>query len=274
MLGGLAGFDLRRTDLLLEYILVAAAHEDDLRDRELGPIHFLKYAYLGDLAYAARHEGQSSTGALWQFYHFGPWQAQIHDRIDPALAAIHANRRTLQSVHYESDFLRFSVSRDRVLEQLRERLENELPLGVTGAVRSAIHEFGSNTAALLRYVYTTPPMVSAAPGETLNLAVVVSSRSSAQSESEPRMSKTQQRRRAELLTGLRSRVQERLAGRGSISPAVSPAPRYDAVFAAGAEWLDVLGGDPVEEVSGELTISQDVWKSPTRTERMYPDDSV
>lgn len=270
MLRGLAGFDPRRTDLLLEYILVAAAHEDDLRDRELGPIHFLKYAYLGDLAYAARHEGQSYTGAEWQFYHFGPWQAQIHDRIEPALASIDANRKTLQSARYDGDFVRYSVSPDRELEQLRERLESELPLGVTGAVRSAIHEFGSNTAALLRYVYTTPPMVSAAPGETLNLAHVVFSGSSAQSESEARMSKTQQRRRAELLTGLRARVQQRLAGHGSIPQAVSPAPRYDVVFAAGTEWLDVLAGDPFEEVSGELTISPDVWKSPTRTEPDVP----
>ena len=156
MLKVLAGCDPRRTDLLFEYLLVTAAHEDDWRNRELGPIHFLKYAYLGDLAYAVKHQGQSYTGGDWRFCHFGPWQAQIHDRIEPALAAIQVDRKTLQSARYDSDFVRFSISRDRDVEQLRERLENELPFGVTGAVRSAIHEFGSNTTALLRHAPTWP----------------------------------------------------------------------------------------------------------------------
>src|SRR5713226_1621367 len=105
MLRSLAGFDPQRTDLLLEYILIVAAQEDDFRDRELGPIHFLKYAYLGDLAYAARHDGQSYTGATWQFFHFGPWQAEIHDRIEPALLAIGATKKTLTS-RFDSDFIR------------------------------------------------------------------------------------------------------------------------------------------------------------------------
>lgn len=112
-----AGLDARRTDLLLQYILIAAAQEDDWRDRELGPIHFLKYAYLGDLAYAERHNGETYTGAEWQFYHFGPWQAQVHDRIEPALAAISAERKMLPSARYE-DFVRFSAPRGHELESV------------------------------------------------------------------------------------------------------------------------------------------------------------
>src|SRR5258708_28753150 len=108
MLSSLAPFDQHRTDRLLQYVLVVAAQEDDWRDRELGPIHFLKYAYLGDLAYAARHEGEGYTGAEWQFYHFGPWQLQVHERIEPALAAIHADRKSLPN-SFDDDFVRFSA---------------------------------------------------------------------------------------------------------------------------------------------------------------------
>lgn len=54
--------DQHRVDLLLQYTLVRAAQEDDWRDRELGPIHLLKYVYLADCAYAERHEGQTFTG--------------------------------------------------------------------------------------------------------------------------------------------------------------------------------------------------------------------
>ena len=75
--------DQRRIDLLLQYALVRAAQEDDWRDRELGPIHLLKYAYLADCAYAERHDGQMFTGVEWRFYHFGPRQPVIHDRSEP-----------------------------------------------------------------------------------------------------------------------------------------------------------------------------------------------
>jgi len=262
-----AGFDARRTDLLLQYILVAAAQEDDWRDRELGPIHFLKYAYLGDLAYAERHNGETYSGAPWQFYHFGPWQAQVHDRIEPALAAIRAERKMLTSAQYE-DFVRFSAPRGHELESVRERLEAELPLTVSGAVRAAVHEFGANTSALLRHVYLTPPMVSAQPGETLVFARLVDGggQQADRGETRGKLTAAERRRRKETLSALKERVQQQLDRRIAISRQVVPEPRYDAVFAAGSEWLDALAGDPVEDVAGELTVSSDVWKSPTRTE--------
>jgi hypothetical protein len=272
MLSSLAPFDQHRTDRLLQYVLVVAADEDDWRDRELGPIHFLKYAYLSDLAYANRHDGQSFTGAKWQFYHFGPWEAQVHDRIEPALSAIVANKKTLQAARYDSDFSRFSLQLDRrELDSLREELENELPLGVSQTVKAAVHEFGGDTAALLRYVYLTPPMVAAAPGETLML--VQPSPPGAGFDSKPsenKLTASQRRRRIEALAGLKQRVRERLDRRIVNRLPVSPAPRYDAVFAAGTEWLDALAGDPVESVTGELAVSPEIWKSPARTDPDVP----
>ena len=267
----LAPLDQHRTDLLLQYVLVVATEEDDWRARELGPIHFLKYAYLGDLAYAQRHDGQSFTGAEWQFYHFGPWEAQVHDRIEPALSAIVATKKILSSAKYDSDFARFSLQLDRQeLDSVRERLENELPLGVSHAVKSAVHEFGANTASLLRYVYLTPPMVAAAPGERLILiqpspAARVDSKATAN-----KLTASKRKQRSETLASLKQRVREQLDRRiGSRHP-VSPKPRYDAVFVAGTEWLDTLAGDPVESADGELTVSPEIWKSPTRTDPDVP----
>lgn len=267
----MTSFHSRRTDLLLEYILVSAAQEDEWRDRELGPIHLVKYVYLGDLAFAATHGGESFTGAEWLFYHFGPWQAQVHDRIEPALSAIRAERKNLASARYEGDIVRFFVPRDRELDVLRDRLEAELPLAVTAAVRSAVHEFGADTVALLRHVYLTPPMVSAAPGETLALVFDQESGSTGAGQARGTATAAQRRRRTEILSALQKNVQRRLTERRtSRDRQVSPPPRYDAVFAAGTEWLDALAGEPAEGVSGEVTVSQDVWKSPTRTEPDVP----
>ncbi len=41
--------DINKVDLLLKYIL-AAAGEEDFGNREVGPIHLIKYVYLADLA--------------------------------------------------------------------------------------------------------------------------------------------------------------------------------------------------------------------------------
>jgi len=41
--------DIKRVDLLLKYILAAAGQEDP-GNREVGPIHLVKYVYLADLA--------------------------------------------------------------------------------------------------------------------------------------------------------------------------------------------------------------------------------
>ena len=43
--------DRDRVDLLIQYAL-AVAGQNDFGERELGPIHLLKYVYLGDLAHA------------------------------------------------------------------------------------------------------------------------------------------------------------------------------------------------------------------------------
>ncbi|MCK1859649.1 hypothetical protein MXE00_14905, partial [Legionella pneumophila] len=79
-------------DLIIQYSILAAGDEDEYLDRQLGPIHIIKYVYLADLYYAKFNTGQTFTGADWSFYKFGPWSQEVNIRIEPALQAIHANR--------------------------------------------------------------------------------------------------------------------------------------------------------------------------------------
>jgi hypothetical protein len=46
---GFRKMDINKVDLLLKYILAAAGRED-YGNREVGPIHLIKYVYLADLA--------------------------------------------------------------------------------------------------------------------------------------------------------------------------------------------------------------------------------
>jgi hypothetical protein len=79
-----------RCDQPIQFALIEAGRQDEYTDRDLGPIHLLKYVYLADLAHADRQGGKTFTGARWTFYHYGPWAHGVYARIDPALAAIHA----------------------------------------------------------------------------------------------------------------------------------------------------------------------------------------
>lgn len=261
--------DQRKIDLLLQYILVRAAQEDEWRDRELGPIHLLKYAYLADSAYAERHEGNTFTGAAWRFYHFGPWSEPVHDRIEPALRQIESERKAISGTRHDDDIIRFSILHGA--DRLRDQLEVELPAGITHTVGHAVHEFGSNTAALLRHVYLTTPMVRAAPGEVLTFLPRSSSSNGTPQNESPRLTARQRQEKKEVLSRLRETVRGRLVQQVSTQQvAVSPAPRYDELFLAGSQWLDALAGEPVENVEGTLTVAPDVWKSPTRSDPDVP----
>jgi hypothetical protein len=262
-----AGLDTHRIDLLLQFILLAASQADEWRDRELGPIHLLKYAYLADLAFARRERGASFTGAQWQFYHFGPWQAEIHNRIEPALVAIGADVKRVAS-RYETDFVRYSVARGSAEESRLDRIRAELPFNVVGAVERALREHGSDTASLLRETYLTRPMLRAAPGELLDLTPEEIPEPETAGITPP-LSKRQQRLKSEAAQDLKTRVRERLRQRTRTSGA-SPEPRYDDVFVAGSDWLDSLAGEPLHPEKGEMIVDDSVWKSSHRTEPDVP----
>ncbi|HEX2224370.1 MAG TPA: hypothetical protein VHN15_09205 [Thermoanaerobaculia bacterium] len=247
-----------RADLLIQYALAAAAQEDAGR-RELGPIHLIKYVYLGDLAYAEEHAGETFTGAPWKFHHFGPWAVEVFQRIEPAVSAVHASERVFNSRHGE-DAKRWSLRDGGRLEEL----EKKIPWPAARAIRRAVHEHGSDTKNLLHHVYRTVPMLKASPGELLSFRApqpeAAGGPPSAPAEAPPHLSKTTAKK-------LKARIAERLAQKREAreKTAPMPAPRYDEVFFAGREWLDSLTElEPIEGVQGELQFSEEIWKSDAR----------
>jgi hypothetical protein len=280
--------DPDKIDQLISYVL-AVASQEDFGNRELGPIHLIKYVYLADLAFAETHAGQTFTGVAWRFYHFGPWSEDVYERIEPIVRQLGVKERKVQS-RYADDALRWSLDD---APDLFERLDEGLPWGVTRAVKQAVHRFGQDTSDLLHFIYTTPPMLKAAPGEMLNFtpeneaaAEEIRTSSSFAGHAAPllprafppvgepqlkeKLSKSAQRRRAEKVKALRERAAVKLKEvherRRLEYP--TPEPRFDEVFLKGAEWLNREAGEIIQPEQGEVVFSADLWKSRARGEKL------
>ncbi len=260
--------DAERVRRLVELCLGCAARQDDWRERELGPIHVLKYLYLADLAHAERNGGQTFTGAPWRFYHYGPWAAEVYDLIEPAASSVGAERKVIPS-QYDRDTVRWRLPDDEA-DDLCDRLSDELPSEVTAAIRDAVQHFGTATPELLNHVYLTSPMLKAAPGEDLDFTPSSPPEKVAAPVREER-SRAAERKRREALKEFRNRMRARLQQRGArrlVPP--SPPPRFDEVYAQGQEWLDSLAGPEVPASEGELQFDEGIWKSRGRSERDVP----
>lgn len=249
-----------RIEAVLGYALAVAAQADEWRDRELGPIHLLKYLYLADLAFAESHGGASFTGIDWRFHKFGPWSVAAYQQLEPALAQVGADRKTFSS-KYQEDNVRWRLKPDQL-----ECRDAGLPLEVVRVLNNAVGAYGSDTSALLHHVYRTPPMLRAAPGEPLSLASEedIADVSAGESSELPEVALSKTR-----LKKMRSEMERRLANKRQSRRAVppDPAPRYDEVFAAGVAWLD---GPEAEPRSGTLTFSDDAWPSRARGDAELP----
>jgi hypothetical protein len=256
--------DPARVDLVVQYALLEAGRQDDFYDRELGPIHFVKYVYLADLAYAERHGGTTFTGAPWKFFHYGPWSSEVHDRIRPALARIDADEKTISSSKYESDFIRWS----KVDDEVHAEIERQLPAEIVSILKRCVRKFGKDTTELLHFVYTTAPMLKAAPNEPLVFEALPSIAPTPTSSPAPPSVKEKKRQEARERE-TKKRVEDKLAAKRaqkSARKAVQP-PRYDEVFLQGVAWLDGLAGEEITNSKGEVVFDDGVWTSPTRGDR-------
>ncbi|MGV8081927.1 MAG: hypothetical protein AB2L22_17905 [Syntrophales bacterium] len=263
--------DTSKVDLIIKYIL-ATAGQEDFENQELGPIHLVKYVYLADLAYAEANNGETMTGAEWQFYHYGPWSYDVYSRIETVVKDVNATKRIITSYKYESDGIRWKLLDDELYESLRKLL----PSDVCRAVKDAIHEYGSDTTGLLHHVYTTWPMLHAAPLERLSfiqskVATVEESTEQRMTEDEHKttfLSKKEIKQRKEkiaaLKEGIRNRLVEQEKNKKLVTP--DPAPRYDEIFFNGLSWLDELAGTPILPTNGEIVFSEEVWKSKARSD--------
>ncbi len=259
--------DIARIDCLIKFILATSGQEDP-GSNEVGPIHLIKYVYLADLIFAEKHRGETYTGAPWRFHHFGPWSPEVYSRIEPAITEVGARVRQIPSSKAEEDLIRYSLDDEALFNQL----ESELPFTLAVALKGLIHKFGDDTTSLLHYVYRTPPMLGAAPGETLSF------KGETAEEEQPKvagqvsdvvelyqtLSKT---KRKAAMRNLKAQIQAKLAEKRLKKEKSRPPtpPRYDEVFFEGVKWLESLAGEPVQPEEGEITFSNSIWKSPART---------
>lgn len=256
--------DRQRIDLVIQYALLVAGEEDEYFDRQLGPIHLIKYVYLGDLAFAQRNKGDTYTGAVWRFYNFGPWSPVVHERISPAVLAI----RAIES-RYESKFEdKENWTRWSATDEIRlSDLERILPPTVTRQLKRDVHKFGKDTASLLDYVYRTKPMLLAAPNEELNFTAMqeeiprVESRAESQLREEA-LSERKRKRLSQSMADLRARISSTKAKKSLVYPVKEP--RYDEVYKEGLAWLDELAGPQFSPDEIVAEFSDEVWKSATR----------
>jgi hypothetical protein len=266
--------NVNAVDSIMCYALAVAAESDEWTERELGPIHLIKYVYLADLAHAESHGGETYTGAQWRFHHYGPWTEAVFERIEPAVQSVGAATEQFTSSQFDRDFVRYRLGRDEARHRMRG-LEGELPFEVRRRVRKAVKDFGKDTQALLDAVYRTRPMLRAAPGEPLrfddlNTPEYADRVSEPQPDHQP-LSRKAEKRRADAIAALRTRIQERLRERreGRVAPP-QPPPRYDEVFAEGQQQLDELAGAPIEDGSIEAHFTDDIWHSRGRSETDLP----
>jgi hypothetical protein len=84
----------------------------------------------------------------------------------------------------------------------------------------------------------------------------------------PPLSKKEMKQRKEKLAVLKERIKNRLAEKEQKQKMVKPepAPRYDDVFFDGVARLDEAAGTPILPSAGEITFSDDVWKSRARSD--------
>jgi len=258
--------DAERVDLLIQYTLAIAA-QNDWDARELGPIHLLKYVYIGDLAHAARNNGSTFTGADWRFYKFGPWSNAIHERIRPAVESI---RAAVRRFTYEADDgedgegIRWRL--DEHPDRLIAEIERKIPGSLSTTIRRYVREFAGNTSDLLHFVYRTEPMLKAAPNERLSFEHAVPE-PPPQFEQPKELSDRQRKKlRASMLA-----LKERLANQSRPRYVkADPAPSYDEVFDEGVKALDQDAGDELVITSGEVRFSEEIWKTGGRHDGGIP----
>ncbi len=257
--------NINKIDLLLQYILLVAGREEEYTNRDLGPIHLIKYVYIADLFHAKLNNGQIYTGLKWKFHHYGPWALECFERIEPALEAIGAEKKILHSTKYEDDFTRWTIND----EALFEKLERQISLSISGPLHKYIHRFGSDTAGLLDFVYKTWPMLNAKPEDTLDFTIphfldkTDYQNRNGECQPQEKLSVRQQKKRKELISAKKEKFKALLESkrRNKIKP--TP-PRYDEVYFEGLAELEAIPGAKTESGRGVIRFSDDIWKSKVR----------
>lgn len=254
-----------KVDLILQYSLLVAGQSEDYRDRSLGPIHLIKYVYIADLLYARSHNGETFTGISWLFHKFGPWAQEVNARIEPALSAIFAGKFTFPSDYKEQDeWYRW----EKIDEELLQQVEKEIPLSIQFQLARSIKDCGQDTSSLLNYVYLTPPMRIAAPGEYLDFQTTVDPMIPKEdfAGAYSKLTSKQQKNFRQGMNALQERNRTRQKAKRGIKDRINSLfePIQDEVYQEGMAWLDNLAGEPIQAGDFKADFDESIWKSPTR----------
>ncbi len=253
---------INKISTIIQYSLLVAGEEDDYKCRDLGPIHLLKYVYLADLFYAKKNNGKTYTGIDWIFYNFGPWSQRVHAQIAPALHRINATQNKFNSDYGKDDWVRWSLQ-DSELLITKER---QLPTSITLWLRKDIHKYLKDLPELLNYVYSTEPMINAAPNESLDFNFAILKPYEKKEDLKlglDRLSISKKKKFKTNLSLARNKYQESRLER-QFDTQRDNKPRYDEVFEAGIGWLESLPGQQFEPADLTVDFSNEVWKSDTR----------
>jgi len=255
-----------RLKQVIQYTLAIAAQEDGYDEKDLGPIHFIKYVYLADMEYAKHNHGETFTGIDWRFHKFGPWSNTVNEAIGPALEEIHANKKQIPSDYGDDDFVRWSLP--SVDKNWLDKTGKELGITVKSALQDYVHKFKNDTGILLNFVYATLPMLNAAPEEFLDFSTVIKEKNvqqqSVQEVYVPYMQRLSNKKRKTLnskMKELRESFQAKVAEQSSH---YLTNPKYDEVFEEGVQWLDSLAGETLSEEETTIQIDSSLWKSRAR----------
>ena len=151
-------------------------------------------------------------------------------------------------------------------EHLLQEKERQLPPTIKLYLGHNIRKFGQDTQSLLHYVYSTKPMLSAAPNELLDFSIAYAP-SVKEPDAQPlkmdSLSNRKKKKFEQRMRELRARHKNReRKAPNLINPVKNP--RYDDVYFEGIAWLDSLAGEPFTEGEYIAEFSEEVWKSAAR----------
>lgn len=251
--------DNEKIDKLIQFCLLVAGEEDYYANRSLGPIHFLKYVYLADYYFARRNNGVTYTGIEWKFFNFGPWSLEVNKRIEPALKAIMAEKYIGQSDYGDGEYTCWTLNDEYRLSSI----SRSIPSSITLKLKKDIHSHLQDTDSLLSFVYSTEPMVNAAPDEFLDFSTIVTA-DNLDTEEDPITSLSQkQKQRLAAIKELKAKRRESLKAKQELVAPIKP-PRYDEIFELGVNWLGQIDGPPIENEKIKMKFDQSIWKSGLR----------